>query len=277
MAGILRLSNTGTGNGQSTITTAATGDATYTLPSFGGTLLTSSGNVTLPFASGTVSAPSVTFISDLDTGLYSPGANQVAIATSGTSRVLVDASGRVGIGSTPTARLDVRRQDADGLIAEFHQNSGYGIDIGSSESIAYISAGYLQSFVFKTDPSSGQTERMRIAQNGVVTVKNGAVAEIGTLADGATITPDLAANCNFTVTISGNRTLANPSNITAGQTGSIFIIQGTGSNTLSWGSYWDFPGGSAPTLTTTSGAVDRVDYVVRSSTSIHTVFTANYS
>jgi len=114
--------------------------------------------------------------------------------------------------------------------------------------------------------------------SGLVTAQAGAVAVIDTLTDAATITPDLASGCNFTVTLGGNRTLANPSNITAGQSGSIFIIQdGTGSRSLSWGSYWDFPGGTAPTLTTTSGAIDRVDYVVRSTTSIHTVFTANYS
>jgi|688.fasta_scaffold134462_5 hypothetical protein len=134
--------------------------------------------------------------------------------------------------------------------------------------------------VFSTtaDGASLPTERMRIAQNGVITIQNGAVAVIGTLTDGATITPDFAADCNFTVTLGGSRTIANPTNITAGQSGSIFIVQdGTGSRTLSWGSSWDFPGGTAPTLTTTANAVDRVDYVVRTSTSIHTVFTANYS
>jgi hypothetical protein len=134
--------------------------------------------------------------------------------------------------------------------------------------------------VFSTtaDGASSPTERMRIAQNGVVTIQNGAVAVIGTLTDGATITPDLAADCNFTVTLGGNRTIANPTNITAGQSGSIFIVQdATGGRTASWGSYWDFPGGTAPTLSTAANAVDRVDYIVRSSTSIHTVFTANYS
>jgi len=55
------------------------------------------------------------------------------------------------------------------------------------------------------------------------------------------------------------------------------VQDGTGSRTLSWGSYWDFAGGTAPTLSTTASAVDRIDYVVRSATSIHTVFTANYS
>ena len=134
--------------------------------------------------------------------------------------------------------------------------------------------------VFSTtaDGASSPTERLRIAQNGVITIQNGAVAVIGTLTDGATITPDFAADCNFTVTLGGSRTIANPTNITAGQSGSIFIVQdATGSRTLSWGSYWDFPGGTAPTLSTAANAVDRVDYIVRSSTSIHTVFTANYS
>ena len=62
------------------------------------------------------------------------------------------------------------------------------------------------------------------------------------------------------------------------ETGSIFLVQdATGSRTLSFGSYWDFSGGTAPTLSTTANAVDRIDYVVRTTTSIHTVFTADYS
>jgi len=102
--------------------------------------------------------------------------------------------------------------------------------------------------------------------------------EVTTLTDGATITPDLNDSNNYSVVLAGNRTLANPTNCTAGQSGSVFIVQdGTGSRTLSWGSYWDFAGGTAPTLTTTAAAVDRVDYVVRSASSIHAVFTGNYS
>lgn len=101
---------------------------------------------------------------------------------------------------------------------------------------------------------------------------------ISALTDGATITPDFAVANNFSVTLGGNRTLANPSNLTAGQSGSIFISQdGTGSRTLAYGSYYDFAGGTAPTLSTAASAVDRIDYIVRSSTSIHCVFTANYS
>ena len=101
---------------------------------------------------------------------------------------------------------------------------------------------------------------------------------ITTLTDGATVTPDFAASNNYTLTLGGNRTIANPTNLTAGQSGSIFLVQdGTGSRTAAWGSYWDFAGGTAPTLTTTAAAVDRIDYVVRTTGSIHAVATLAYS
>lgn len=118
-------------------------------------------------------------------------------------------------------------------------------------------------------PVTNATNTFTAAQRG----------SISTLTDGATITPDFSLANNYTVTLGGNRTLANPTNLTAGQSGSIFIVQdGTGSRTLAYGSYWDFAsGGTAPTLTTTANAVDRIDYVVRSTTSIHAVFTGNYS
>lgn len=102
--------------------------------------------------------------------------------------------------------------------------------------------------------------------------------EIATLTDGATITPDFGANQNFTVTLGGNRTLANPTNIVAGQTGSIFVVQdATGGRTLSFGSYFKFPAGTAPTLSSAANAVDRIDYIVRTTTEIHAVFTGAYA
>lgn len=92
---------------------------------------------------------------------------------------------------------------------------------------------------------------------------------ISALTDGATITPNFALANNFSVTLGGNRTLANPSNLTAGQSGVIVITQdGTGSRTLAYGSYWKFAAGTAPTLTTTASAVDVLAYYVESSTRI---------
>ena len=106
------------------------------------------------------------------------------------------------------------------------------------------------------------------------TFTKGQRGEITALSDGSTITPDFNDSNNFSVTLGGNRTLANPSNLTAGQSGSFFVTQeGTGSRTLADGSYWDFAAGTAPTLTTTASAVDRIDYVVRTTGSIHAVAT----
>lgn len=111
------------------------------------------------------------------------------------------------------------------------------------------------------------------ANNAVTNaVQSFSVAQRGTvsaLTDGSTITPDFAAANNFSLTIGGNRTLANPTNLTAGQSGAIVITQdGTGSRTLAYGTYWKFAGGTAPTLTTTASAVDVLVYYVESSTRI---------
>ena len=109
-------------------------------------------------------------------------------------------------------------------------------------------------------------------------ITKSALAEINALTDGANIAVDFDAGQNFAVTLAGNRTLDNPTNVDAGQVGSIFIVQdGTGSRTLSYGTSWEFPAGTAPTLSTSINAVDRLDYIVYSSTKIHSVLTKEYS
>jgi hypothetical protein len=86
---------------------------------------------------------------------------------------------------------------------------------------------------------------------------------------GATITPDFATGNNFSTTLTGNATLANPTNLVAGQHGVITVTQdATGSRTLAFGSNWKFANGTAPTLTTTASAVDDIAYYVESSTRI---------
>lgn len=72
---------------------------------------------------------------------------------------------------------------------------------------------------------------------------------------------NIATNCNLgnvhSVTLAGNRTLDNPTNLKAGATYIWIITQdGTGSRTLSYGTAFKFPGGTAPTLTTDANAVD---------------------
>jgi hypothetical protein len=204
-------------------------------------------------------------------------------------------NGNVGIGtSSPAVLLDVL---GDALIQRLRSTTSTAAYLrfdGTGTSFPYV--GLLSGIgtFGNTDASpirfmTNSAERMRIDSSGNVGIgttspakqlhiTKAAKADIGTLTDGATITPDFDANQNFSVTLAGNRTLANPSNIDAGQTGSIFVVQdGTGSRTLSFGSYWDFAGGTAPTLSTAAGAVDRIDYIVRTGTSIHAVATLNLS
>ena len=90
-----------------------------------------------------------------------------------------------------------------------------------------------------------------------------AAAEIVTLADGANIVPDFTTGNNFEVTLAGNRTLNNPTGVTTGQSGVIFVKQdSSGSRTLGVQTHWQFAGGTAPTFTTTANAVDVIGYVV---------------
>lgn len=93
---------------------------------------------------------------------------------------------------------------------------------------------------------------------------------ITALTDAATIAVNFASSNFFSVTLNGNRTLANPSNMVAGQSGAIFITQDavTGGRTLAYDTYWEFAGGTAPTLSTATNAVDVLVYMVRSSTAV---------
>ena len=84
---------------------------------------------------------------------------------------------------------------------------------------------------------------------------------------------------NFSVTLAGNRTLGDPSNVTAGQSGVIVVTQdGTGSRTLAYaGTKYKFAGGAAPTLTTTAAAVDVLAYYCESATRITVTSLLNVS
>jgi hypothetical protein len=101
-----------------------------------------------------------------------------------------------------------------------------------------------------------------------------AVADVVSLTDGTSIAISFNDGQNFAVQLAGNRTLESPTNCVAGQVGSIFIIQdGTGSRTLSYGANWKFAAGTAPTLSTAASAVDRVDYIVYTSTAVQAIAT----
>jgi hypothetical protein len=203
----------------------------------------------------------------------------ITLGTASTNFGLVSASGATFTGDiTLNAQSDVRLADSDSsnyvaLQAPATISSNYTLTLPAADGSA--------NQALKTDGSGalGFTSFLLLSEttNGQ-TVTGGVRSNIVTLSDGANIAYDMDDGNNATVTLGGNRTLDNPTNITVGQSGSIFLVQdGTGSRTLSFGSSFDFAGGTAPTLTTTANAVDRIDYVVRTTTSIHCNFVANFS
>jgi len=119
------------------------------------------------------------------------------------------------------------------------------------------------NYVYQCSVHSGMVGSIKIRHPG-----GKSSGLITTLTDAATITPDFSSNNNFKVTLGGNRTLANATNTTVGQSGVIYIIQdGTGSRTVSFGLAYKFVDNSAPTLTTTANAVDAIVYSVRTANS----------
>lgn len=157
----------------------------------------------------------------------------------------------VGVGQLSSSNILVRTT----VTASTNGNALVDFGAGAKNVFHDVVASFMTNV-----PVVNANNTFTVAQRGSIT----------TLTDGATITPDFNNNNFFTVTLGGNRALGNPSNEVAGQSGSIFIVQdGTGSRTLSYGTDWDFAGGIAPTLTTTASAVDRLDYLVRASGSIH--------
>lgn len=90
---------------------------------------------------------------------------------------------------------------------------------------------------------------------------------VGSESDGATITFDLGDTTKSnirSVTLGGNRVLA-VSNVSVGQ---VFIVRltqdGTGSRTVTWFSTIKWPGGVAPTLSTTAGKTDVFGFICTS-------------
>ena len=154
------------------------------------------------------------------------------------------------------------------------QDSGTGNLVIAGSAVNILNAAASESMIRCTENGSVELYEDNVKKfetaSGGVSLTGGAAANITALSDGATITIDMATACHHSVTLGGNRTFAAPSNQAVGQAGSIFITQdGTGSRTASFNSAFKFVGGTAPTLTTTAAAVDRIDYIILSSNVIH--------
>lgn len=209
---------------------------------------------------------------------YATDQNKVYVVEGGalTEQAYLPTSGGTITGDvTLNAQADLRFADSD-----------------SSNWVAFQSPATVSSNVTWTLPSADGTNGQALSTNGTGTLSwasypgidtaqtwtKGQRAEVTALTDAATIAVDFADSNNFSVTLGGNRTLGNPTNQVAGQSGSLFVTQdGTGNRTLSYSSDWEFAGTTPPNLSTAANAVDRIDYIVRASGSIHAVLTKAFS
>ena len=104
-------------------------------PDFGSQTITTTGVVSA--AAGAAATPSITFTGDLNTGIYSPGADQVAISTNGTGRLFIDSSGRLGLGtSSPASALDVSGGSIKLRNASSGTNFGYEVDVNHANGVS---------------------------------------------------------------------------------------------------------------------------------------------
>jgi hypothetical protein len=178
---------------------------TKVAPDFGSQTVQTTG--IFSHALGTATAPTVTFTGDTNTGIYSPGADQVAISTNGTGRLFVDASGRVGInkaiptttlhiaGSTPALMIE----DTSGATAGVEStcllkdDDNFQIQLRSAANV-FVATAYLvandAAGITSHQWRIGNTERMRLDSTGRLglgTSSPGAPIEIvGKSAEGVT-------------------------------------------------------------------------------------------
>ena len=165
-----------------TITAAVTGAASSNVLKAGDTM---TGALVVPLASA--ATPSLTFTGDLDTGLYSPGTDQVGISTGGTARVIVDSNG-----ATLNGQGDLRFADSD-----------------SSHFIALQAPATITTNVTLTLPSADGTSGQFLSTNGSGTLSFASGGATG-LADGSAATPSVnySADTNTGIFRAGNDRLA---------------------------------------------------------------------
>ena len=187
--------------------------------------------------------------------------------TASTATAAATAYGLSGSPSITVGTIAATSLNASGIVtATSFSGSGANLTGISSVSFATTSFGLSGTpaiLVSSVGINTTTTNNTKLYLNG------NAASNIVTLTDGATITPDFTLGNNFQVTIAATRTIANPTGVTTGQSGVIFIQQdGTGGYTCAWGTSWDFASATAPTLITTANALNALPYFARSTTSI---------
>lgn len=266
--------------------------------------------------SNSAATPGYAFNGDADTGMGRPGANELALITGGVARLTFDSAGNAAFtgsvtlpaGSTVSGYLNTATAASTyqplsgmssyltttaagttyaplasptftgtvtipagalitGYLTTSDASSTYQTQAGMS---GYLATGAIGTTVQAYDANTAKTnvaQAFSAPQRGSLTTLS--------ISSGA-VTINLNNTNNYYLDLTSSVSSVTFSNATAGQTGSIFI-KCNGAYTIGgWPAAAKFSGGTAPTITTTSGKYDRIDYAVYDTSNIHLVWTGNY-
>ena len=93
------------------------------------------------FAAGAEATPSIVATGDTNTGIWFPAADTVAISTGGISRLRLDSFGNLGLGVTPSAKLEIYSTNNafNALQVRYNgSNDAMGFGIGNSNGFPYL-------------------------------------------------------------------------------------------------------------------------------------------
>jgi hypothetical protein len=143
-------------------------------------------------ALGSASAPTFSFTADPNTGLYSPGADQVAISTAGSGRLFINSSGQVGVGASPTQLFQVGAFGGSDSNLQFAASTTGASNIlfGDGSSGADFYRGFIKynhatdslelfASSYSTITTNG-SERLRVDSSGRLLVGTSSARTIGT-------------------------------------------------------------------------------------------------
>ena len=240
------------------------------------------------FSPGSALAPSMFFIGDNQTGFFSPGTGQFTVVSSGSSVLNVNTSG-INVTGIVTATNFVGNLTGNASYASVAGVATYASVAGVSTyastagiatyaSVAGVATYASTAGIATYASTAGIATNLLGGNAGINTTSaptnlyvSGSSASniVGLGTTNANTALNFATGNNFSMTLVGSIVLENPTGVTTGQSGVIYIQQdGVGNHTVGFGSHWDFPSATAPTLTLTANALDALTYSVRTSTSI---------
>jgi hypothetical protein len=132
----------------------------------------------LAVTAGTAALPAITPSGDPNTGIFSPGADQLAISTNGTGRLFVNASGNVGVNTTaPQAYAGYKTlevKDTTGGVFRLTDTGAAVLETIVNASEAYIKNVHAAPLWIGTS----NTERLRLDSSGGLQFKGAGTAGV---------------------------------------------------------------------------------------------------